>query len=86
MTRIMIKPNQIKYDSSHDVLHVFFLPDFLTIDEEEYPGILIRRSIKDEESIAGITILDYKKRKNSDVLDSFLPQYDFAEIVAPPII
>lgn len=82
MTRVRIKPNQIKYDKSHDVLHVFFLPDFLTIDEEEFPGVLIRRSIKDEETIAGLTIIDYKQKEKS-VLDSILPQYDFTEIRSP---
>jgi hypothetical protein len=82
MTRVKIKPNQIKYDKSHDVLHVYFLPDFLTVDEEEYPGVLIRRSLKDEETVAGLTILDFNEKKISE-LDYLLPEYDFSEVYYP---
>lgn len=84
MTRVKIKESQIKYDKSHDVLHVFFLPEFLTIDDEEYPGILIRRSIKNEGVVAGLTILDFSKIKQQNVLDVVLPQYDFDEIRVCP--
>lgn len=80
MTRVKIQPNQIKYDKSHDVLHVFFLPDFLTVDEEEFPGVLVRRSIKDEETVAGLTILDFNRKKRFG-LESILPQYDFTEVI-----
>jgi hypothetical protein len=80
MTRVKIKQNQIKYDMSHDVLHVFFSPDFLTVDEETYPGILIRKSLDDESTITGLTILDYN-RKAKGILDSILPEYDFSEII-----
>ncbi|OCA87801.1 hypothetical protein A8F94_08130 [Bacillus sp. FJAT-27225] len=79
MTRVKIKPYQAKYDKSHDVLHVFFFLDFLTVDEEEFPGVLIRKSIRDEETIAGLTILDYNER-TADALNNILPQYDFTEI------
>ncbi|OAK70105.1 hypothetical protein [Lederbergia galactosidilytica] len=80
MTRVKIQENQIKYDKRHDVLHVFFYPDFMTIDDEEYPGVLVRRSIKDEETITGLTILDFTKMQSKDILPSILPQYDFDEI------
>lgn len=80
MTRVKISDNQIKYDQSHDVLHVFFYPEYLTTDDEEFPGILIRRSIKDEQRIAGLTIMDFLKRKESSGLDQLLPDYDFTNL------
>lgn len=64
---------QVKYDADHDVLHIFFPPFVPSFDDEEYPGIIIRRSVTDER-ITGLTILDFSKR-NPQELESLLPEY-----------
>jgi hypothetical protein len=78
MTRVRIQNNQIKYDNSHDILHVLFYPEHLSIDDEEFPGIVIRRSINDDR-ITGITIMDFSKRE-IEFLQRMLPRYDFSEL------
>ena len=79
MTRVLIKSQQAKYDSRHDVLHVVFQPIESSFEDEDFPGVIIRRSIINDR-ITGIVILDYSKRsKNS--LRSFLPHYDFNKII-----
>jgi hypothetical protein len=78
MTRVKITEQQVNYDSSHDILHVFFYPEHLSIDDEEFPGIVIRRSVEDER-ITGLTIMDFS-RCNNEVLDNLLPEYDFSTI------
>ena len=65
---------QKKYDEDHDVLHVFFPPFAPSFDDEEYPGVIIKRSAIDER-ITGITILDFKK--NKEIAKKILPQFDF---------
>lgn len=79
MTRVRIKGQQAKYDSRHDVLHVVFKPVDSSFEDEDFPGIIIRRSINDER-ITGIVIMDYSKRSR-DSLRSFLPHYDFDKII-----
>ena len=78
MTRVRIKGQQTKYDSRHDVLHVVFRPIVSSIEDEDFPGIIIRRSVTDER-ITGIVIMDYSKRSR-DSLRTFLPNYDFDKI------
>lgn len=73
MTPVRIKNEQIKYDAEHDVLHIFFPPFVPSVDDEEYPGIIIRRSLIDER-ITGLVILDFSRR-NSKELANILPQY-----------
>ena len=78
MTRVKVIDHIVTYDKRHDVLHVFFYPEHFSIDEEKFPGVIIRRSIEDER-ITGLTILDYSKR-DKKVLDLLLPEYDFSGI------
>lgn len=78
MTRVRINGQQAKYDSRHDVLHVVFQPIVSSFEDEDFPGIIVRRSIIDER-ITGIVILDYSKR-SKDSLRTFLPHYDFDKI------
>lgn len=78
MIRVRIQNNQTKYDNSHDILHVLFHPDHLSIDDEEFPGIVIRRSINDDR-VTGIVIMDFSKR-NIELLHNLLPRYDFSQI------
>jgi len=77
MIRVQIKSEQAKYDNQHDVLHVMFPPADLSIDDEDFPGIIVRRSVRDDR-ITGLTILDFSKRK--EFLKEYLPRYDFSKI------
>ncbi|KLR75308.1 MULTISPECIES: DUF2283 domain-containing protein [Geobacillus] len=78
MTRVpkIINNALTKYDKSHDVLHVFFFPELLSVDDEEFPGVVIRRAVSDNR-ITGITILDFS-RKDEDLLNNLLPEFDFS--------
>ncbi|WP_338826306.1 hypothetical protein MTBGP_11140 [Moorella thermoacetica] len=78
MIPVRITNKQVKYDQDHDILHVFFYPEELSVDDEDYPGIVIRRSIKDDR-VTGIMIMDYSRR-SKDLLRTVLPRYDFKEI------
>lgn len=78
MSRVPITSNQIKYDADHDILHVFFSPMVLSEDDEEFPGIVIRRSVSDDR-ITGLVIMDFTRRRK-DFLESVLPRYDFSQI------
>lgn len=77
MTRVQIRNENVRYDADHDVLHVFFDFDGYLVDDEDFPGVFVRRSIEDNQ-VAGFIILDYKKRK--DILSKLLPDYDFSSI------
>jgi hypothetical protein len=76
MTQIAIDKKNTKYDSRHDVLHVFLSPSKPYYGDEDYPGIVINRAVDNNETI-GLTILDFKKR-NREALSQTLPEYDFA--------
>lgn len=73
MIPVKIKDNQVKYDADHDVLHVFFPPYAPSFDDEEYPGVIIRRSLIDER-ITGLKVLDFIQRDPGE-LKIILPQY-----------
>lgn len=76
--RVQITDEQIKYDDNHDVLHVYFHPVGFSTDDEEYPGIVIRRAVNDNH-VTGLVIMDFSKRdKNS--LEQLLPTYDFSQL------
>lgn len=79
MMPIMIKPGSVKYDVDHDVLHVFFPPSVPSFDDEELPGIIIKRSANDER-ITGLVILDYSKR-DGYFLKNVLPRFDFSKLL-----
>lgn len=78
MTLVKINKQDTKYDMSHDVLHVFFPPFDYSFDDEEYPGIIIKRSTKDDR-VTGLIILEFSKRSRKELL-SKLPRYDFSEV------
>lgn len=52
----------INYDAENDILYVSIGKPVPSVSEEKEEGIIIRRSIK-ENKISGVTILDYKLRK-----------------------
>ncbi|MBX6396520.1 MAG: DUF2283 domain-containing protein [Alicyclobacillaceae bacterium] len=78
MIRVHIREDQVRYDADHDVLHVYFPPLDLADDEEDFPGIIIRRSVHDDR-IIGLVIMDYSKR-DKKFLEAVLPRYDFSDI------
>jgi hypothetical protein len=41
MTHVKVTKNNAKYDSRHDVLHVFLAPSRPYYDDEDFPGIII---------------------------------------------
>jgi uncharacterized protein YuzE len=71
----------ISYDKKNDVLYISIIPGVHSYAEEEVPGILIRKSIKDN-CLTGITILDFKKRLcDSSIFSLNLPiEVDFNSI------
>jgi hypothetical protein len=73
---MLIDKQNAKYDSRHDVLHVFLSPSRPYYGDEDYPGVVINRSIDDESAI-GLTIFDFKK-KGKEMLAKELPEYDFS--------
>lgn len=78
MIRVRINNKIAKYDFNHDILHVFFKPYSPSYDDEEFPGIIIKRSEIDE-SITGLVILDFSKRTPRE-LKMLLPKYDFPTV------
>jgi DNA repair photolyase len=75
MTHVKVTKNNAKYDSRHDVLHVFLAPSRPYYDDEDFPGIIIKRA-EDDASTVGLTILDFTKRDSAQ-LSYALPGYDF---------
>jgi hypothetical protein len=75
-----ISTYQHKYDDEHDVLHIFFPPYAPSYDDEEYPGIIIKRSVTDER-ITGFVIIDYKK--NKVIAQKLYPQFKYIFQLAP---
>ncbi|PKM90323.1 MAG: hypothetical protein CVU87_02755 [Firmicutes bacterium HGW-Firmicutes-12] len=75
MTQKNINNKQVKYDADHDVLHIFLSSFAPAFDDEDYPGIVIKRAV-DDERITGIVIMDYKKRDIKE-LSYILPRYNF---------
>lgn len=78
MTRMMIQNPQIRYDRGNDVMHVYFPPSAPSYDDEDYPGIVVRRSMTDER-ITGVTLLSYS-RISRDVLTVVLPFLDLGAL------
>lgn len=78
MPRVIIPNQQVKYDEKNDILHVYFLPSTSSYDDEDYPGIIIRRSMVDER-ITGVIIMDYSKQ-DRDTLKRLLPFLDIDRI------
>ncbi|TCP22696.1 uncharacterized protein DUF2283 [Scopulibacillus darangshiensis] len=79
MTRVQIQKRQIKYDQSHDILHVYFHPEILSEDDERFPGIVIRKSLNDEQ-VTGLTIIDFSQY-DQETLNKLLPDYKFPDIL-----
>ena len=48
-------------DDRHDVLHVFARPISPSFDDEDYPGIVVRRAVQDGH-VTGVTVLDFSRR------------------------
>lgn len=67
-----------KYDSDHDVLHVFLSDHYWqnSSSEEEADDIYVTRD-DDTDELLGFVILDYKKR-NADIVKKMYPQYNFS--------
>ena len=78
MTLVGIDPRNVNYDSDHDVLHVFFPPFDYSVDDEDFPDIIIKRSLANER-VTGLVIINFSKQKN-EYLKQVLPRYDFEEI------
>lgn len=72
-----IKDKQTKYDSHHDILHIFLKPSRLIYDDEVYPGVIIRRSEIDDD-VVGLRIIDFSKRSPQELTKMF-PQYNLSE-------
>lgn len=53
----------VNYDSRNDILYVSIGTPVPSICEEKEEGIIIRKSIE-KNQLSGVTILDYKYRKN----------------------
>lgn len=56
----------IDYDSKNDILYVSIGVPVPSICEEKEEGIIIRKSIE-KNMLSGVTILDYKYRKNHKI-------------------
>lgn len=81
MERLPIKKDNIRYDEEHDVLHVHFRPYSFSEDEEELPGVIVRRSIKNPLEIISIVIFDFAKRRYTiELLQHKFPEYDFSTL------
>ena len=74
MSGVVVSSNNAKYDKRHDVLHVFLSSCADTFSEEKFPGVYLNRC-EDTEVVAGLTIMDFKKRMKE--LPSILPMYQF---------
>ena len=74
----MMRVQNHKYDPDNDVLHVFFPPYALSVDDEEYPGFIIKYSV-DDERITGLVILDFSKRSERELRNIF-PRYDLVSL------
>lgn len=63
-----------KYDSRHDVLHMFLDSPYDAFFDEEAPGIYVNRN-EDSNEIVGFTVLDYSKRREQ--VKKQYPQFEF---------
>ena len=70
----MIRDFCAQYDRDHGIMHVTFLPYSSSWDDEEFPGVIIRRAMSDER-ITGVRIIGYS-RKSRDFLAAALPWLD----------
>ncbi len=61
MTRLAATNAKANYDDRHDVLHVFIRPMSPSFDDEDYPGIVVRRAMQDGR-VTGVTVLDFFRR------------------------
>jgi len=50
------------YDRRHDVLHVHFAGALHVSDDEDFPGIYVRRAMPDDR-IVGIMVMDFCRRR-----------------------
>ena len=80
MTVLKTASGKVDYDRDHDVLRVRFPrpSDAWSYDDEEYPGIYVSRSEKDDR-IAGITVFDYSRRLRRE-LKLLLPMVEWEEV------
>ena len=80
MTVLKTASGKVDYDRDHDVLRVRFpLPsDAWSYDDEEYPGIYVSRSEKNDH-IAGIAVFDYSRRLRRE-LKLLLPMVEWEEV------
>lgn len=63
----------IDYDPGADILYICLVPGVPSYADEEITGVLIRKSIENDE-ITGVTILDLKKRLiNKTLMNISLP-------------
>lgn len=74
MRSVVVSSNNAKYDKRHDVLHVFLSSCVDTYAEEDSPGVYVEKC-EDTQKVAGLTIMDFKKRLKD--LPSILPKYQF---------
>ena len=81
MIRLDATNTRTNYDDRHDGLHVFACPMSPSFDDEDYPGIVVRRAMQDERVI-GVTVLDFSKRSKQE-LAQWLPFVD-PDILSPP--
>lgn len=56
----------INYDSKNDILYVSIGTPVPSISEEKEEGIIIRKNLENNK-LSGVTILDYKYRKNNNI-------------------
>ena len=66
MIRLDATNAKTNYDERHDVFHVFVCPMSPSYDDEDYPGIVVRRSMRDDR-VTGITVLDFSKRPKQEL-------------------
>lgn len=78
MIRMHINDKNVKYDINHDVLHVFFRPYTPSYDDEEFPGIIVKRDELDER-VTGLVVLDFMKRSSKE-LRTLLPKYELGSL------
>lgn len=78
MTQLLIPNPYIKYDKNYDILYVYYTPATPAYDDEDFPGVIIRRSMIDER-IVGVQIFDYSSH-SIEFLRKALPFLDLDKI------
>lgn len=54
------------YDSDHDVLYLYFGEPRVSYEDEAAPGIFLSLS-EDNDTLTGLIIFDFKKKKEEDI-------------------